>query len=159
MAAAALAAPAPPEVVRPPGSTTAQAVGVLHTLRNIPEACVRLEGLFTGDTAEPYRVEVLPGDRCVQRALYVDARELKAAPSPATHWLLNDRIAVPLAQAPACVATVEIWRKPGTAAPPKLDAQGRARIFLDKPQTTDGLPRFRAVLDVSRACKSVPTAG
>lgn len=147
-----------PEVERASGSTTAQAIGVLHTLRTIPEACVRLEGLYTGDASEPYRIEVLPADRCVQRAAWIDAPTGKQAPSPARHWILNDRIEIPRAGTPACVVTVEIWRKPGTAAPPKLDAQGRARIYLDKARRTDGLdlPRFTAMTTVPAACKGVP---
>ena len=96
--AAAVAAEPAPEIARPPGSSVAQPVGQLHTLRNIPEACVRLEGLFTGDPGEPYRIEVLPRDPCVQRAAYVEAVHLKQPPSVATHWLLNDRIDVPRAE-------------------------------------------------------------
>ena len=52
LAAAALPASAAdpaPEIQRPLG--TAQAVGAAHTLRSIPEACARLEGVFTGDAA------------------------------------------------------------------------------------------------------------
>lgn len=148
---ASAAAPVP-EVSRPRGSTTAQAIGALHTLRTIPEACVRLEGLFTGEASEPYRIEILPGDRCVRRASYVDARSLPAPPSQATHWILNDRIQVPQAGLPACVATVEIWRKPGTAAPPRLDAQGRARLYLDKPQQPVNVPVFTAVVLPAKGC-------
>jgi hypothetical protein len=42
-----------PELQRAVGAP--QAVGAVHTLRQIPEACARLEGAFTGDAAEPYR--------------------------------------------------------------------------------------------------------
>jgi hypothetical protein len=31
---------------------------------------------------------------------------------------------------PAQQAVVRIWRKPAVATPPKLDAQGRSRIYL-----------------------------
>ena len=40
-----------PEVQRPPA--TAQAVGALHTVRQIPEVCTRIEGRFTGQAAAP----------------------------------------------------------------------------------------------------------
>lgn len=154
-AAVAVAAPAP-EIARPPGSTTPQAIGMLHSLRSIPEACVLIEGLYTGDPVEPYRMEVLPRDPCVRRAAYVDAARLQPPPSLAGHWLLNDRIEVPRADQPACVATVEIWRKPGTTAPPALDAQGRARLYLDKPQAAAAVPMFTAKLAWSAACKIAP---
>ncbi|WP_201510683.1 hypothetical protein, partial [Klebsiella pneumoniae] len=41
-----------PELQRAVGAP--QAVGAVHTLRQIPEACARLEGAFTGDAAAPY---------------------------------------------------------------------------------------------------------
>ena len=39
-----------PEIKREPGAS--QGTGVAHTLRTIPEACVRLEGTFTGQADE-----------------------------------------------------------------------------------------------------------
>jgi len=143
---------AQPEIQRPPGSGTAQPVGQVHTLRNIPEACVRLEGQFTGDPASPYNFRAVNRDRCAQRAAYVDAATLKQAPAVKSGWILNDRISVPRADAPACVATIEIWRQPGDATPPKLDAQGRSRIYLDKPQQAVALPVFTALLQPSKGC-------
>lgn len=154
--AACAAAATSPEIARPAGSTTPQAIGMLHSLRNIPEACVLVEGLFTGDSGEPYRIEVLPHDPCARRAQFIDASRIQPSPSQHTHWLLNDRIEVPRADHPACVATVEIWRKPGTAAPPSLDAQGRARLYLDKPQARVDVPTYTAMLTWSAACKTVP---
>jgi len=159
-AAAALLAIAPvsraadnpePEIQRPPGSGTAQPVGQIHTLRNIPEACVRLEGQFTGDAARPYHFRAVKRDPCAQRAAFVDAATLKQAPSATSGWILNDRINVPRAEATACVATIEVWRQPGDATPPKLDAQGRSRIYLDKPQQAVAVPLFTAALHVT-AC-------
>lgn len=127
----AMAHDAAPEVQRPPGGTP-QPVGQLHTLRNIPEACVRLEGQFTGDAAAPYRMAPTRHERCAQRALYVEAASLDTSPSVAAGWILNDRIGVTRADNPACTATIEVWRRPGDTAPPALDAQGRSRIYLDK---------------------------
>lgn len=118
-----------PEIQRKPA--TAQAVGVAHTLRVIPEACVRLEGRFTGVPATPYRfAAVRTGARCQARARMVDAGSAKA--SAATGWVLNDEIRVPSAACPSRQALIRIWRKDANAVPPKLDAQGRSRIYLKK---------------------------
>jgi hypothetical protein len=140
-----------PEIERPIAS--AQPVDQEHTLRNIPEACTRLQGQFTGDAARPYAFEAVPRDRCAQRAIYVDAAKLKSAPGVKSGWILNDRISVPRADAPNCIATVEVWRRDGSAAPPKLDAQGRSRLYLDKPQGGGTAPMFTATLAVDvKAC-------
>ncbi len=53
----AAAAESTPELQRPTGAP--QAIGTPHTLRQIPEACARLEGVFTGQAAEPYRFSVV----------------------------------------------------------------------------------------------------
>lgn len=116
-----------PEIRR--AAASAQAVGAVHTLRTIPEACARLEGVFTGQAAQPYRFAVVrtsPG--CQPRARFVDAA--KAAPSTKAGWLLNDVIRVPSATCAGQAAVVQVWRKPGAATPPALDAQGRARLYL-----------------------------
>ena len=88
-----------PEIERKPASP--QAVGKLHTLRSIPEACARLEGTFTGDAATPYKFNaVRTSERCGARARLVDAKTAK--PSVANGWRLNDvlkiadKIIVPL---------------------------------------------------------------
>lgn len=121
------AAAGTPEIARPMG--TPQAVGAVHTVRSIPEACARLEGVFTGDAAQPYRfVAVRSSPTCQPRARFVDFA--KAQPSVATGWKFNDEIRVPNAACPSQLAVVRVWRKPGDAAPPALDAQGRARIYL-----------------------------
>jgi hypothetical protein len=133
---------AQPEIQRAPGSGSAQPVGQVHTLRNIPEACVRLEGQFTGDAAKPYHFRAVKRDPCVQRAVYVDASTMKKPPTTESGWILNDRISVPRDDQPACVATIEVWRKPGDAAPPALDSQGRSRLYLDKPQQPVAAPLF-----------------
>ncbi len=57
-----------PELQRAVG--VPQAVGAVHTLRQIPEACARLEGVFTGDAAAPYRFSaVRTSEQCQPRAL------------------------------------------------------------------------------------------
>lgn len=130
---------AEPEIDR--AEAAPQAVGAEHTLRAIPEACVRLEGMFTGQAADPYRFAVVrTSPSCQPRARFVDAGTAK--PSAAAGWVLNDRIGVPNAGCPPQKAVVEVWRKPGDAAPPELDAQGRARIYLGDSldaARTDGL--------------------
>ncbi|HEU4773672.1 MAG TPA: hypothetical protein VFS82_04030 [Lysobacter sp.] len=126
--AAAFAAESKPEIDRAPAAP--QAVGAAHTLRTIPEACARLEGVFTGVAADPYRFAVVrTSPTCQPRARFLDA--VKAQPSLAEGWVLNDLIRVPNAGCASQLAVVHVWRKPGQAAPPELDAQGRARIYLD----------------------------
>lgn len=124
---AAFAADPAPEIKRQPAAP--QAVGVVHTLRVIPEACARLEGQFTGDAAAPYKfAAVRTSERCGARARLVDAAGAKA--SAANGWRLNDVIRVPNAACASQQAVVRIWRKEANVAPPKLDAQGRSRIYL-----------------------------
>lgn len=120
---------ATPEIRRAAGSP--QANGVAHTLRSIPEACASLQGRFTGDASSPYAfAPVRTSASCQPRARLVDPA--KAKPSEATGWKLNDVIRVPSTQCPGLVAVVEVWRKPVAATPPALDAQGRARLYLDE---------------------------
>jgi hypothetical protein len=116
-----------PEIRREAASP--QATGVVHTLRTIPEACARLEGRFTGNPGKPYEfAAVRTSDRCAPRAKLVDAANAKA--SVANGWALNDVIRVPSASCPSRQAVVRVWRKDAKVAPPKLDAQGRSRIYL-----------------------------
>ena len=125
--APANAADPQPEIQRAVGSP--QAVGVAHTLRTIPEACARLEGQFTGVAASPYKfAAVRTSARCQPRARLVDAAGAKA--SAANGWVLNDVIRVPNAACASQQAVVRVWRKDAKAVPPKLDAQGRSRIYL-----------------------------
>lgn len=133
LAASVLAASLPlsaaepsPEIQRDTG--TPQAVGVVHTLRSIPEACARLEGVFTGEVAQPYKYSVVrTHPQCRARAQFVDFA--KAQPSQASGWKFNDAIRVPSAACPSQQAVVRVWRKPEDNAP-ELDAQGKARIYL-----------------------------
>ncbi|WP_225766275.1 hypothetical protein [Stenotrophomonas sp. Marseille-Q4652] len=117
-----------PEMQRPAAS--AQADGVVHTLRQIPEACARLEGVFTGEAGNPYRYSaVRTSEQCQARARFVDFD--KARPSEAKGWKLNDVIRVPRATCPSQQAVVRVWRLPVQQAP-KLDGQGQARIYLEE---------------------------
>lgn len=140
-----------PEITR--AAVPAQAQGQAHTLRTIPEACTRLEGMFTGDAAQPYRfTTVRTSPNCQPRARFVDASSAKA--SVRDGWMLNDLLRVPNAACPGQQAVVQVWRKPASAAPPKLDAQGRARLYLDESKQaaaagrTGGVPVFAAAMTV-----------
>jgi hypothetical protein len=131
LAASAVAGAADPRPEVERAAASPQPVGVLHSLRTIPEACTRLQGRFTGEAADPYRFEaVRTSPACQPRALVVDAA--KAKPSVASGWILNDRIRVPEAGCPGLQAVVVVWRRPAGGAPPELDAQGRSRIYLEK---------------------------
>lgn len=134
-ATVASAADPKPEIQRE--TAPPQPVGVTHTLRTIPEACALLEGRFSGERSKPYVFAAVPTSvRCQPRARLVDAAGAKA--SVANGWLLNDVIRVPSANCPSQQAVVRVWRQAGKAAPPKLDAQGRSRIYLK-----DGLDSAR----------------
>ena len=119
MAMPALAGDPTPEISRP--AATAQPVGVLHTLRQIPEACARIQGRFTGNAAEPYKFELVKtSPNCAPRAKLVDAA--KARPSEAAGWKFNDLVRVPSTRCATQFAVVRVWRKAVGVAPPKLDA-------------------------------------
>lgn len=128
--AQAMAAEPKTEITR--GPVQPQAQNAVHTLRQIPEACARLEGMFTGQAADPYTFAVVRiSPQCQPRARFVDAA--KAKPSTANGWLLNDLIRVPNAACPSQHAVVHVWRKPVDKTP-SLDAQGKARIYLQESQ-------------------------
>lgn len=156
MAMPAVAGAAKPEITREPGQP--QKPGVVHTVRAIPEACARLEGMFSGDAAQPYRfAAVKSSPNCQPRARFVDFA--KAQPSDAKGWKFNDEIRVPNASCPSQVAVVRVWRKPGAVAPPKLDAQGRSRIYLQeasekaKQGVAPQVPMYAAEMKLEGACK------
>ena len=137
-----------PRQERPVGAP--QAVGVVHTLRQIPEACARLEGVYTGEQAQPYRMRAVPtAANCQPRARYVAAAQ--AAPSQASGWILEDLVRVPDAGCPSRQAAVQVWRKPGASAPAP-DAQGQTRVYLEQARqsgasgTAAALPQFSAVM-------------
>lgn len=156
LASAASPALPKPEIDR--GAVPPQTQGQAHTLRTIPEACTRLEGMFTGDAAQPYRfTAVQTRPNCQPRARFVDAS--KARPAQQDGWKLNDLIRVPNAACPGQQAIVQVWRKPADVAPPKLDAQGRARLYLDESKQAaasrqaPAVPMFAASMAVEgRGC-------
>lgn len=152
----ATAADPTPEIKRDPAKP--QAIGAVHTLRTIPEACARMEGQFTGQVAQPYKFAVVrTAPNCQARAKFVDAA--KAKPSEASGWKFNDVIRVPNATCATQQAVVRVWRKPANATPPKLDAQGRSRIYLkesvDAAKKGDiaAIPMYAAAMTVEgKAC-------
>lgn len=122
-----VAAQTQPETKRPVGKP--QANGVPHTLRVFPEACTRIQGQFTGNAAKPYEfAAVRTGERCQPRARIVDAAKVKPQSSPG--WVYADLVQVPSAACPSQQAVVRVWRHDSKAAPPKLDAQGRSRLYV-----------------------------
>lgn len=153
---AALAADPVPELQRQPGAP--QAVGVVHTIRQIPEACVRFEGVYTGDAAQPYKFSaVRSSPTCQPRAKLVEFEQAK--PSEATGWKFNDVIRVPSAACPSQQAVVRVWRKP-VATKVDLDGQGQSRIYLEeaKKQAAAGaiaqVPQFAAQMTLEgKACR------
>ncbi len=144
--ALAIAQPVPaaepaPEIKREPG--TPQAVNALHTLRQIPEACARIEGAFTGQAAEPYKFAIVrTSQNCQPRARFVDAA--KAKPSEAAGWKFNDLIRVPNAACPSQQAVVRVWRKPVDQTI-KLDGQGQSRIYLEESKQAAAAGKIAAV--------------
>ncbi len=151
----ALAADPVPEIDRPAASP--QPNGVVHTLRQIPEACARIEGAFTGQAAEPYKFAVVrTSPNCQPRARFVDFD--KARPSEAAGWKFNDLIRVPSAACPSQQAVVRVWRKPVEVGQ-KLDGQGQSRIYLEEAKRTAAsgkippIPMFAAQMQVEgKAC-------
>ncbi|WP_372018371.1 hypothetical protein [Pseudoxanthomonas sp. 10H] len=133
-----------------------QAVGALHSVRTIPEACTRLEGLFTGQDAQPYRMQaVQTAPACQPRARFVEAAQ--AAPSPASGWILNTETRIPQAGCAGREAVVKVWRKP-VAQDLARDGQGQVRIYLQDAQKqaaagqVRALPEYTAQLDVAGRC-------
>lgn len=127
LALSAAAADPKPEITRETGKP--QAVGTVHTLRAIPEACARIEGVFTGQTADPYKFAVVrTSPNCQARARLVDAK--KAGAADGKGWIFHDLVRVPSATCASQQAVVRIWRRSADATPPELDAQGRSRIYL-----------------------------
>lgn len=144
-----------PEITR--GAVTAQPVGVAHTLRQIPEACVRIEGVFTGDPAAPYRYAVVrTRPDCQPRARFVDAANAK--PTVDGDWIFNDLLRVPSVECPSHQAVVRVWRKPVHQAM-ELDGQGQSRIYVGEAKQAAAagriaeLPMYAAEMGVEgKAC-------
>lgn len=153
-----LAADPKPEITR--DAVAAQAAGSAHTVRTIPEACARLEGMFTGDAAQPYKFAVVrTSPNCQPRARFVDAA--KAAPSEQSGWKFNDLIRIPNAACPTQLATVRVWRKPAAVTPPKLDGQGQSRIYLDEQRKSAEAKQLPAVamFAAQMSVEGLPCAG
>lgn len=147
------ATPAKPEIERP--AATAQADGALHTVRQIPEACTRIEGRFTGEAAAPYDMQLVrTSEQCQPRAAFLDFDKVK--PSEAGGWKLNEVIHIPSAACTSRQAVVEVWRKPA-GQQVALDGQGQNRVYLEdaKAQAAAGrlaaLPAYAAKLAMQGA--------
>ena len=137
----AMASDLRPEIQRP--AAQPQAVGVAHTLRQIPEACARIEGVFTGDAAEPYRFAVVrTRPDCQARARFVDAAKVR--PAESAGWVLNDLLRVPSAGCPSLQAVVRVWRLPVEQAP-ELDGQGQLRVYAADARKAAGAPGAAAI--------------
>lgn len=144
--AAALAAA--PEITRPVAPP--QAIGAAHALRNVPEACTRIEGVFT---AEGYSPSLVPRVGCRPRAPFEPG--IGAQPPSGEGWILNDLLRVPRADRPACIATISVWRHPGALAPMQADGQQRVRLYLDAARAPAAQqPRFAASLQVTPECSA-----
>lgn len=142
------AATAKPEIERP--AATAQATGAVHTVRQIPEACTRIEGRFTGTAAQPYDMQLVrTSAQCQPRAVFLDAD--KVNPSEAAGWKLNEVARIPSATCSSQQAVIEVWRKPA-GQQVALDGQGQSRVYLEdaKAQAAAGrlaaLPAYSAKL-------------
>ncbi|WP_305804166.1 hypothetical protein [Stenotrophomonas sp. YIM B06876] len=152
----ALAAPPRAEIERP--AATAQEDGTAHTVRQIPEACTRIEGRFTGEAAKPYAIALVrTHPQCQPRAVFLDAD--KVTPSTAAGWVLNEVVRIPSARCPSRQAMIEIWRKPAGQTL-SLDGQGQSRVYLQdaKAQAAAGrlaaLPAYSATLGVTgKTCR------
>lgn len=143
-----------PEITRPPAQP--QAVGAVHTLRQIPEACARIEGVFTGDPAAPYRHGVVrTSARCQPRARFADAA--KAKPSLGGGWLLNDLLRVPRADCAGQQAVVKVWRRPA-GPPPARDGQGQLRVYADAAAQAGGATMVPAMYAAEVAVEGRPCA-
>ncbi|MGH8054504.1 MAG: hypothetical protein ACREP4_11370 [Stenotrophomonas sp.] len=146
---------AKPEIER--AAASAQANAALHTVRQIPEACTRIEGRFTGDSAAPYDMQLVrTSEQCQPRAVFLDFT--KVNPSEANGWKLNEVVHIPSAACSTQQALVEVWRKPA-GQQLALDGQGQNRVYLEdaKAQAAAGrlaaLPAYSAKLSVQGSCR------
>lgn len=158
IAQVATAADPTPEIKR--DAIQPQAIGALHSLKTIPEACARIQGQFTGDPAQPYKFAVVrTSANCQPRARLVDAA--KAKPSQAKGWIFNDLIRVPSAACATQQAVVRVWRHPADVAPPKRDSQGRSRIYLkdSMQKAKDGKLSEIPVYAASMSVEGMPCKG
>lgn len=153
--APALAAPPDTGRQRPPSRP--QADGVWHTLRQIPEACARLQGRFTGQPERPYQLQaVASSTHCRRRAVLLALQQ--GGEDPGQGWMLDERIMVPSAACPGLAVELRLWRRqPADTSRPR-DAQGRERIYLQQAreqwarQRLAGLPQWRAYWQLQGRC-------
>src|SRR3546814_17444178 len=83
----AFAADPVPELTRP--AATPQANGVVHTLRQIPSACARIEAAFTGQADQPYKFAgVRPTPKRQPRRRFVPPPN--TPPRRPTRWNVTD---------------------------------------------------------------------
>lgn len=145
-----------PEIERP--AAAPQALDALHSVRQVPEACTRIEGRFTADVVTPYDMQLVRSSpQCQPRAVFLDAA--KVMPGEASGWKLNEVIRIPSAACPGQWARIEVWRKPA-GQKVALDGQGSNRVYLEdaKAQAAAGrlaaLPAYSARLAVEgEACR------
>ena len=153
--APALAAPPDTGRQRPPSRP--QADGVWHTLRQIPEACARLQGRFTGQPELPYQLQAVAGStHCRRRAVLLPLQQGAVDPGPS--WVLDERIVVPSAACPGLAVELTLWRSNPVATSRPRDAQGRERIYLQQVREQSasprlaGLPQWRAHWQLQGRC-------
>ena len=134
-----------------------QADGVAHTLRQIPEACIRLQGMFSGRADHPYALQAVPTqERCPRRAVFAGIAD---APQADEGWQLDEQIVVPSAACPALRMTLSLWRHPGQVRKAERDGQGQVRVYVEQArQAADGaeqatLPQWRASWQVQGRCR------
>jgi hypothetical protein len=134
-----------------------QADGVAHTLRQIPEACIRLQGMFTGRADQPYALQAVPTqERCPRRAVFAGISD---APQADEGWQLDEQIMVPSAACPALRMTLSLWRHPGQVRTAERDGQGQVRVYVEQARqaATGGgqatLPQWRASWQVQGRCR------
>ena len=130
--------------------------GVLHTLRQIPEACVRLQGQFTGQAQQPYALQVVETSlTCPRRAVFTGV-SAQAPGEPG--WQPVEQLRVPSARCPGMVRVLDLWQLPGQVRRLPVDGQGRERVYLEQARATPAadsralLPQWRASWQVQGQC-------
>lgn len=117
--------------------------GMVHTVRQIPEACTRIEGRFTGDAATPYDMQLRRSSpQCQARAVFLDFA--KVTPRVASGWKLNEVVRIPSASCSSQLAVVEVWRKPA-GQQVSLDGQGKNRVYLEDAKAQAAAGRLAAL--------------
>lgn len=150
------AAAAGTQAANPRPAVQPQPDGGLHTLRQIPEACVRLQGQFTGLAQQPYALQVVPTSAsCPRRAVFAGvSTQAPAVPG----WQPVEQLRVPSARCPGMVLVLQLWQLPGQVRRLPADAQGRERVYLEQVRATPAadsralLPQWRASWQVQGQC-------